>query len=36
MRYMDVVKEDIAELKVTEENIEHRNNWIRKTRCGDP
>ena len=36
MRFMDVVKEDIADLRVTEENTENRNNWIWKIRCGDP
>ena len=31
-RFMDVVKEDMAEVEVTEED---RNNWRRKIRCGD-
>ena len=35
-RFMDVVKEDVAEVEVTEEDTEDRNNWIRKIRCGDP
>ena len=29
-RFMDVVKEDMAEVEVD------RNNWRRKIRCGDP
>ena len=32
---MDVVKEDMAEVKVTEEDIEDRNNWKWKIRWGD-
>ena len=32
---MDVVKEDMAEVEVTEEDTEDRNNK-RKIRCGDP
>ena len=32
---MDVVKEDMADVKVTEEDTEDRNNWRRKIRCGD-
>ena len=35
-RSMDVVKEDIAEVGVTEEDTVDRNNWRRKIRCGDP
>ena len=35
-RFMDVVKEDMAEVEVTEEHTEARNNWRRKIRCGDP
>ena len=35
-RYMDVVKEDMAEVEVTEEDTVDRNNWRRKIRCGDP
>ena len=34
-RFMDVVKEDMAEVEVTEEDTEVRNNWRRKIRCGD-
>ena len=35
---MDVVKEDMAEVEVTEEDrpTVDRNNWRRKIRCGDP
>ena len=32
---MDVVKEDMAEVEVTEEDTEYRNNWRRKIRCGE-
>ena len=35
-RFMDVVKEDMAEVEVTEEDTVDRNNWRRKLRCGDP
>ena len=35
-RFMDVVKEDTAEVEVTEEDTVDRNNWRRKIRCGDP
>ena len=35
-RFMDVVKEDMAEVEVTEEDTEDRNNWRWKIRCGDP
>ena len=35
-RFMDVVKEDMAEVEVTEENTEDRSNWRWKIRCGDP
>ena len=35
-RFMDVVKEDMAEDEVTEEDTEDRNNWRRKIRYGDP
>ena len=31
-----VVKEDMAEVEVTEEDTVDRNNWRRKIRCGDP
>ena len=34
-RFMDVVKEDMAEVEVTEEDTEDRNNWRRKIRCGN-
>ena len=33
--FMEVVKEDMAEVDVTEEDTEDRNNWRRKIRCGD-
>ena len=32
---MDVVKEDAAEVEVTKEDTEVRNNWRMKTRRGD-
>ena len=35
-RFMDVVKEDMAEVEVTEEDTEERSNWRWKIRCGDP
>ena len=35
-RFMDVVKEDMAEVEVTEEDTVDRSNWRRKIRCGDP
>ena len=35
-RFMDVVKEDLAEVGVTEEDTEDRNNWRLKIRCGVP
>ena len=35
-RFMDVVKEDMAEVEVTEEDTVDRNNRRRKIRCGDP
>ena len=35
-RFMDVVKEDIAEVEVTKEDAEDRNNWRWKISCGDP
>ena len=35
-RFMDVVKEDMAEVDVTEEDTVDRNNWRRKIRFGDP
>ena len=33
-RFEDVVNEDMAEVEVTEEDTEDRNNWKRKIRCG--
>ena len=35
-RFMDVVKEDMAEVEVTEEDTDDRSNWRWKIRCGDP
>ena len=35
-RFMDVVKEDMADVEVTEEDTIDRNNWRRKIRCVDP
>ena len=35
-RFMDVVKKDMAEVEVTEEDTVDRKNWRRKIRCGDP
>ena len=35
-RFMDVVKEDMAEVDVTEEDTVDRRNWRKKIRCGDP
>ena len=35
-RFMDVVKEDMAEVEVTEEDTEDRSNWRWKMHCGDP
>ena len=32
--FMDVVKDDMAEVEVTEEDTEDRNNWRWKIRCG--
>ena len=34
-RFMGVVKEDMAEVEVTEEDTIDRNNWRRKICCGD-
>ena len=31
-----MVKEDMAEVEVTEEDTVDRNNWRSKIRCGDP
>ena len=35
-RFMDVVKQDMAEVEVTEEDTVDRRNWRKKIRCGDP
>ena len=35
-RFMDVVKEDMAEVEVTEEVTEDRNNWRWKILYGNP
>ena len=37
-RFMDVVKEDMAEVEVKEDTEDriHRNNWRWKIRCGNP
>ena len=35
-RFMDVVKEAMAEVEVTEEDTVDRRNWRKKIRCGDP
>ena len=35
-RFTDVVKEDMAEVEVTEEDTVDRRNWRKKIRCGDP
>ena len=35
-RFMHVVKEDMAEVEVTEKDTEDKNNWIWKIGCGDP
>ena len=35
-RFMDVVKEDMAEVEVTEEDTVDRRNWRKKIRRGDP
>ena len=35
-RFMDVVKEDMTDVEVTEEDTEDRNNWIWKICSGDP
>ena len=34
-RFMDVVKEGMAEVEVTEEDTEDRNNWLWKICCGN-
>ncbi len=33
---MDVVKDGMAEVEVTEEDTGDMNNWRWKIRCGDP
>ena len=35
-RFMDMVKEDMAEVEVTEDDTEAGNNWGWKIRCGHP
>ena len=35
-RFMDVVKEDMAEVEVKEEDADDSSNWRLKIRCGDP
>ena len=35
-RFMDLVKEDMAEVEVKEEDAEDRSNWRLKISCGDP
>ena len=35
MRFVDIVKEDMTEVEVTEEDTEDRNNWRSNIRCGD-
>ena len=34
-RFVDLVKEDIAEVEVTEEDTDEMNNWRWKSRCAD-
>ena len=34
--FLDVVKEDMAEVEVMEKDTVDRNNWRRKIRCGEP
>ena len=34
-RFIDVVKADMAQVEVTEEDTEDGNNWRWKIRCGD-
>ena len=33
-RFMDAVREDVAEVEVTEEDAEDRTKWRREIRCG--
>ena len=35
-RFMDAVKEDMAEVEVAEEDAEDRTKWRWKIGCGDP
>ena len=35
IRFLDVVKEDMAEVEVTDEDTEDRSNWRWKIRSGD-
>ena len=35
-RCMHVVKEDMADVEVTEEDTEYRSNWRWRICCGDP
>ena len=35
-RYMDLVREDMAVVEVTEEDADDRNKWRWEMRCGDP
>ena len=35
-RFMDAVKEDMAEVELTEEDTDDRNIWRWKICCGDP
>ena len=35
-RFIVVVKEDMAEVEVTEDDTDDGNNWGRKIRFGDP
>ena len=36
MRFMDAVREDMAEVEVTEEDTEDRTKWRWKIHCGNP
>ena len=36
IRFMDVVKQDLAEVEVMEDDTDDRNNWRLKIRCSDP
>ena len=33
---MDVVKEDMAQVEMTEKDTEYKNNWVWKITCGEP